>query len=224
VKKIIVVVEGPTEEKFVKAVLHPHFINTGVKVEAQQWITNPTLGTSGGGQSFDLIENHIRRLMAKYRNNADVFISTMIDLYAFPKQGNTIYDNDVAKLNDGRRKALLLQTKFAERMGGRNFIPYVQLHEFEALLLSKPDVLGVFFTDMQKGITALQNEINGMLPEEINETPDGAPSRRIIKHIPIYKRQKSTAGVVVASAIGLPHLIDTCPHFKDWITRLGNCS
>jgi Domain of unknown function (DUF4276) len=219
----MVVVEGPTEEKFVKAVLHPHFINIGVKVEAQQWITNKKLGTSGGGQSFDFIKNHIKRLIAQYSNKRDVFISTMIDLYAFPKQGNTIYDNDVAKLNGGRQKALLLQTKFAERIGYGNFIPYVQLHEFEALLLSKPDVLGVFFTDMQKGITALQNEINGMLPEEINETTDGAPSRRIIKHIPIYKQQKSTAGVVVASTIGLPHLIDTCPHFRDWIKQLENC-
>ncbi|NJM93711.1 MAG: DUF4276 family protein [Cytophagales bacterium] len=89
-KRVFIVVEGETEERFLRLVLYPHLIAKGIHMEAQQWITNRKLGTTGGGASFDLIENHIKRLMSRYTNDRDVFISTMMDLYAFPKQGNTI--------------------------------------------------------------------------------------------------------------------------------------
>jgi Domain of unknown function (DUF4276) len=67
------------------------------------------------------------------------------DLYQFPKQGNTIYDSSVEKLVSGWEKVLLLEQKLAERIDHRNFIPYVQLHEYEALLLAKPDSFSHFY-------------------------------------------------------------------------------
>ncbi len=219
-KRLFIVVEGETEERFLRTVIYPHFISLGIHIEAQSWITNRKLGTSGGGSSFDLIENHLRRLMSRYKNDDNVFFSTMIDLYKFPRQGNTIYDADLSGVNAGKDKALLLQRKMSIRFSNRSFIPYVQLHEFEALLLSKPAELGVFYTDKEKEIQALIKEIQGLSPEEINETPEGAPSKRIIKHIQTYKHQKTTAGVITAERIGLEHLRSTCSHFDDWIKKL----
>ncbi|MFN7830737.1 MAG: DUF4276 family protein [Bacteroidota bacterium] len=70
-----------------------------------------------------------------------------------------------------------------ERFQYENFIPYVQLHEFETLLLSKP-------------------------------------SRRIIRYLPEYQKQKTTAGVITAEKIGLSLLRNRCPHFNDWINTL----
>lgn len=219
-KKLFIVVEGETEERFLRTVIYPHFISLGIHIEAQSWITNRKLGTSGGGSSFDLIENHLRRLMSRYKNDDNVFFSIMIDLYKFPRQGNTIYDADLSGVNTGKDKALLLQRKMSIRFSNRSFIPYVQLHEFEALLLSKPAEFGVFYTDKKKEIQALIKEIKGLAPEEINETPEGAPSKRIIKHIPTYKHQKTSAGVITAERIGLEHLRTTCNHFNDWIVKL----
>ena len=219
-KKIIIVVEGSTEEQFVRRVICNDFILRGVYVDAQQWVTNRKLGSTGGGKSFDLIENHIRRLINHYHHDSNVFISTMIDLYAFPRQGNTVYDSDVDNCRSGKEKAILLQQKMEDRLACRKFIPYVQLYEFEALLLSKPDEFLNFYTTNQQEIQTLKAEINGMMPEEINDTPDGAPSKRIIRHIPAHKKQKTTAGVITAECIGLPHLRATCPHFNKWITAL----
>jgi len=219
-KRLFILVEGETEERFLRTVIYPHFINLGIHMEAQSWITNRKLGTSGGGSSFDLIENHLRRLMSRYKNDESVFFSVMIDLYKFPRQGNTIYDDDVLRISTGKDKAVLLQRKMWNRFSNKNFVPYVQLHEFEALLLSKPTELSVFYTDKGKEIQALIKEIQGLLPEDINETPEGAPSKRIIKHIPTYKHQKTSAGVTTAARIGLEHLRDTCSHFNAWITRL----
>ena len=219
-KRIFIVVEGETEERFVRRVLYDTFITKGIHLEAQQWLTNRKLGVGGGGNNFELIEMHLRRLISRYAHDKDVFISVMIDLYAFPKQGNSVYDADVTRLQKGREKVVLLQKKMEERLGCRNFIPYVQLHEFETLLLSKPDALGRFYTYNAENIEALKLEIDGINPEEINETQQGAPSKRIIRHIPVYEKQKTSAGVITAEAIGLPHIRATCTHFNDWVTKL----
>lgn len=219
-KRIFIVVEGPTEERFVRKVMYDHFILKGIHIEAQQWVTNRKLGTAGGGSNFDLIQNHIQRLFGQHGKNSAVYISTMIDLYAFPKQGNTIYDKEVERLSNGLQKAILLEQKFADRMAQHNFIPYVQVHEFEALLLSDPDAMSNFYTDKAKEIGKLKQDIAGMKPEEINETPEGAPSKRIIKRIPTYKREKTTAGVMAAVKIGLPQLRESCPHFNVWVAKL----
>ena len=219
-KKLFIVTEGETEELFVKKVIRPHLQRLGMHAEAQQWITNRKLGTGGGGGNFDLIENHIRRLMSRYQHDQTVFISVMVDLYAFPKQGNSVFDDTISKIQNGKDKVLRLEDRLKERMAYRNFIPYVQLYEFETLLLSKPDALSVFYTDKKKEIEALADEVSGMNPEDINDTPEGAPSRRIIKHILKYEKQKTSAGVITAEKIGLPHLRATCSHFNDWITKL----
>lgn len=221
-KRLFIIVEGETEERFLRKVLYNDFIQKGIHIEAQQWLTNRKLGIGGGGSNFDLIENHLRRLMSRYQHNKDVFISVMIDLYAFPKGGNTIYDEEVSRQQNGRSKALLLQDKMNNRMQYQNFIPYVQLHEYEALLLSKPDALLSFYTDKVQEVEKLKAEISGKQPEEINETPEGAPSKRIIKYLPRYEKQKTTAGVTTAEKIGLPFLRDNCPHFNDWVTKLEN--
>ena len=219
-KRLFIVVEGETEERFLRKVLYNDFIQKGIHIEAQQWLTNRKLGISGGGSNFDLIENHLRRLMSRYQHDKNVFISVMVDLYSFPKGGNTVYDEDVVKVQSGKNKVLLLQGKMNNRMSYQNFIPYVQLHEFEALLLSKPDALLSFYTDKSKEIEELKTEIKGMEPEEINETPKGAPSKRIIKYLHRYEKQKTTAGVTTAEKIGLPFLRQSCPHFNDWVTKL----
>ena len=221
-KRLFIVVEGETEERFVKSVLYPPFINQEIKIEAQQWITNRKLGTAGGGRNFDLIANHIGRLISKYKHDKEVYLSVMIDLYAFPKQGNTVYDADVIKLPTSKQKVELLQKKMADRFQYQNFIPYVQLHEFETLLLCKPQALLLFYTDKLKEVELLKAEIGNKHAEEINETTEGAPSKRIIKYFPKYEKQKRTAGVLTAENIGLPYLREKCLHFNNWVTKIEN--
>lgn len=107
-----------------------------------------------------------------------------------------------------------------ERFDYRNFIPYVQLHEYEALLLAKPDALAKYYPHKVAEIEALKSEIGSIEPEEINDTPAGAPSKRIINAIPKYEKQKTSAGVITAQDIGLSFLRDRCPHFNDWVTKM----
>ena len=223
-KRLNILVEGTTEERFVNQVLYPHLINFDIITFVQKWFTNRSLGGKGGGSNYDFIHNHLTRWIKQEGNNHEVNFSVMIDLYSFPKDGNTIYDEEVIVLVDGIGKALKLEEKMQERTNFHRFIPYVQLHEFEALLLAKPESLVEFYTDKQTEINLLANEIQDLNPEDINETPEGAPSKRIIKHIDIYKKQKSTVGPLVANSIGLTTLRERCEHFNQWVTKLEQIS
>ena len=144
----------------------------------------------------------------------------MIDLYGFANGGNTVYDEDIIKLRNGIDKAVAIQEKMKDRIASRIFIPYIQLHEYEAMLYSDLQKLSLFYPDKLHEIEALAIETDSINPEDINETPEGAPSKRITRHIAAYCKQKTTAGVITAENIGLEKIRNSCPHFNDWISRL----
>jgi hypothetical protein len=100
------------------------------------------------------------------------------------------------------------------------FFPYLQLHEFEALLLTNLEAFEIEFPDPEYA-DALQNlrrDIGQTPPEEVNEGQETAPSKRILKHIPGYS--KAVAGINLVGLIGLPALRERCPHFRAWLERL----
>lgn len=76
------------------------------------------------------------------------------------------------------------------------------------------------YPDSQNGINKLKKELGGINPEEINESPQTAPSKRIIKYLPDYAGQKAQVGPLVAEDIGMAALRNSCPHFHEWITKL----
>ncbi|MCP4701871.1 MAG: DUF4276 family protein [Gammaproteobacteria bacterium] len=73
----------------------------------------------------------------------------------------------------------------SEAMGNafdqQRFIPYVQMHEFEALLFSAPDILGKVTSE--RDITHDLQDIADSFrtPEEIDDNPRSAPSKRILR-------------------------------------------
>lgn len=219
-KRLNILVEGTTEELFVKQVLYPHLINFGIITFVQKWFTSRSSGAKGGSSNYDYIHNHLTRWIKQEGHNPDVNFSVMVDLYSFPRDGNTVYDHEIKAIKGGLEKALKLEEKIKAKTNFNRFIPYVQLHEFEALILANPQSLNTFYTDKQKEVNQLMQEIEGMNPEDINETPEGAPSKRIIKHLAIYKKQKSIAGPFVTNSIGLAVLRERCKHFNQWVTLL----
>jgi hypothetical protein len=72
----------------------------------------------------------------------------------------------------------------------------------------------------EAGLKALQAEVKDTAPEDINDGATTAPSKRIIRHLPIYERNKVRVGAPAAAAIGLTTLRNRCPHFGNWLSRL----
>lgn len=58
----------------------------------------------------------------------------------------------------------------------------------------------------------------GNRPEKIDNGPDTAPSKRILKEIPEY--DKVAAGVDTLELVGIDALKEACPHFSEWVEKL----
>lgn len=210
-------VEGQTEETFVNNVLVPHLYERGVQARtAQKITTSRRRGTlyKGGAVPYDRFIRELARLL---KQDSGVVFTTMIDYYAlpgdyFPGDQRTEPSGVEAKIRHDIEAHI---GSYPERI-----IPYVQLHEFETLLLAAPEELALYFDD-QPATDALSREISPFdTPEKVNDTPEGAPSKRIMRHFPPYGRSKATAGPIIADRIGLARLRTACPRFGDWVDRL----
>ena len=113
-----------------------------------------------------------------------------------------------------------------EALPNNRFIPYIQIHEFEALAFVDLDVLPSQFPDGEAdGAPArLRQDVGFTAPEDINDGSLTAPSKRLIHEVPAYEHMKSIAGPALAARIGLATLRAACPHLNAWITRLEQLS
>ena len=109
---------------------------------------------------------------------------------------------------------------------GTRFIGFIQMHEFEALLLT--DVLagiGAALPGYDAQLNALNEELEklkggGIGPEQVNDGNETKPSARIAAHLSEYAAAKASAGPIAASAIGLERIRASCPNFGTWLARL----
>ena len=223
-KNLHIIVEGSSEENFVNDVLRGHLASLKIYVSARKirtgWDRINAKPAKGGLLKYIKFRNDVLRWIESDKNRPNTFYTSFIDLYAFPKDSESPYSEQIQKVVDPYQKIEELETAIGKNIDHANFIPYVQLHEFESLLLVEPDKLLSMYPDAQTGITRLKKEIGTMKPEEINESVHTAPSKRIIKYIPNYEFQKAQVGPLVAEDIGLHLLREKCPHFNEWITKL----
>ncbi len=221
-------VEGPTEQAFAANVLRPHLQNRGVYVQRVELVAHVKRRRQvhrGGLLRYEPFRNDILRRLKGDKSN-DVFLSTMIDLYKLPQ--------DVPKFAEYReeqnpqRRVEFLETALGNAIGDPRFIPHIQLYEFEAILFADVSKFSFYYTDRLREINKLAELAAAHdSPETINDGEDTAPSKRIIKHIPDYKSDKSAAGPIIAEAIGLNRIREKCPHFNKWLDNLeglGNVS
>jgi hypothetical protein len=215
--RLYITVEGQAEKEFADRALRPHLAGYSVEVRSRVVVTNRKLGKRGGVLDFKRIRGDLSRLM-KEDGRAEARFTTMVDLYALPAEFPGWADA-LTKTIPVERVAMLekaLEIEFAEP----RFIPFIQLHEFETLLYCDLSQLETRIAGSTSGIDALNREALGLEPEEINEGALTAPSKRIIRHVPIYERNKVRVGAPAAAAIGLNILRSKCPHFGQWLSRL----
>lgn len=211
--RLYLLVEGQTEETFVRELLTPHYARIGLYITPIIVSTSP--GYKGGITQYAKVKPQISRLCKQDRQAR---VSTLFDLYAlpgdFPGQGVAEYPRH----GSGGEKAEYLEARLAEDVDEPNFIPYLMVHEFEALLFVKPEKFGEWI-DSQQVVDKLSAIAQAHeTPEHINDDPLTAPSKRILKLMPEYK--KTFHGPLIASEIGLDALRQACPHFNAWLHRL----
>ena len=206
-RRLAVSVEGRTEEEFVKRVLGGHLRERRVE-PTPILLGRGRSGSRGGNVSSDRLVSEMLKLLGSF----DI-VTSLVDYYGFRDKG----DRSVAELEEH------LQGKLRKRVGRRwderRTIPYVQRHEFEGLLFS--DVRA--FADQPAFPDTCVDELQAVrgrftTPEDINDDPETAPSKRLGRVLPRY--DKVLHGPALAATIGLGTIRVECPRFDAWVARL----
>ena len=205
--RLAIVVEGETEEEFVKQVLAKYLYSFGVVPHA---IMPRRRGITSGGA---LPVNHLASQMYKLYWNFD-FITSLFDLYGFPGRpsGESVEDLE-RRINDEVEKLL------GDDWDRSRVFAYVQKHEFEGLLFSDVEVFTHVPNVSQRSIRSLE-DIRACFPtpEDIDDGPTTTPSKRILTLVPGYR--KRLYGPILAEEAGLARIRAECPRFDSWVSRL----
>ena len=146
--------------------------------------------------------------MLRWHNSFDV-VTSMVDFYGFRGKGN----RTIEALEEHVAQELEMRAPKA-----RHVFPYVQAHEFEGLLFSDVaafHVLGASTRDID-ALEAVRQRF--ATPEDINDSREGAPSKRIAQVLRKYR--KPLDGPLIAKTIGLETIRQQCPRFGAWLSRL----
>jgi len=211
--RMYLLVEGQTEETFVRELLAPHYARSGLYITPIIVRTSP--GHKGGVTGYGKVKPQLSRLCRQDRHAS---VSTLFDLYGLPGDFPGKSAAGFPANGTGEQKAAFLEDQLAVDINEPNFIPYLMVHEFEALLFTKPEAFG-YWSDSQtlvSSLTAITRAYDS--PEQINDDPQSAPSKRIARLMPEY--EKTFHGPLIAAEIGLDSLRRLCPHFNNWLLRL----
>jgi len=217
VKRIHVLVEGFTEETFVNMVLAPHLVNYNIFADATSVYTKIVGGRRayrGGVNSYGKIKNDLVNLLKG--DPSACAVTTMFDYYAFPTD---IPGYDSQPTQGCYEKANYLENQIFMDVNDPRLIPNLLVHEFEALLFSDPTCIATVFNG--KGTDDL-NEIVSLCgaPENINNSPETAPSKRLLMIYPNYSKVLHCS--LIIPKIGLDIIRVRCPHFNNWLNTLEN--
>lgn len=218
--RLIIVVEGQTEEAFVNDVLRPHLAARQIYVSAT--IVGKTIALrrghrQRGGGAFCHWQADIERIL-KGDSTPTLRVTTLFDLYGLPGDFPGLETH--SKKPDSVKRCEALQAELAALFEDRRFIPYLQRHEFEALVFAALSALRGLFDakDDLDGFTALETILESATPEEINNGETTAPSKRLAAHLPGYA--KTLHGPLALEEAGLAQVRQACPRFDAWLTHL----
>ena len=209
-KTVIIICEGPTEEVFCRNLLSQYLQNS-CRIEIR---------LLGGNCNWQRIKDMAEKALKQQKN---ALVTTFFDYYGvktkkFPNWKETVGINKA----NVRERIEILESGMIEEIDSNlryRFIPYVQLHEFEALLFNNIEVFDEMFEFEQYDRAELLNVFNEFPdPEMIDQGTETSPSHRLIKIIPAYR--KVIQGNAIAEKIGIEQIRQKNKHFNDWIEQL----
>ena len=229
-KIVHVLCEGQTEQGFVEDVLKPSLVDHGcAAVKSILVTTNKKKNVRGGLVTYLHVKNDLQIMLASNKDGdyeRHVF-TTMFDLYALPNDFPKYAESHI--IADKYERVASFEAALADVFDSDRFIPYIQLHEYEALVFCGLDHLTEMYRGTEKSIENLKAELAEIgNPELVNDNPTTAPSKRIINAIEGDKKNhfnydKPKAGKYVAQKVGVDNLRSQCRHFDEWIDKLINC-
>ena len=214
-RRVHVLAEGQTEETFLRDVLTQHLARfdvflTPIVVSTKR--VKSGLKFKGGVTNYRKLKSELQNLLG---DRSVAAVTTMIDYYGLPRDFPG-FETRPQAASCYHRVAHMEQALETDLQDSR-FLPYLSLHEFEALLLTSPSEVDAAFSEsVADRLATMVAPVES--PEEINDGPGTHPAARIKRLLPTYR--KPLHGPMIASRIGLETMRRECPHFDGWVTRL----
>lgn len=210
-KRLYIIVEGQTEREFVNSLIAPYLQREGIYNVTPILIHTSKTGR-GGFVNYHHLKNDAKKLLNSQKN--DFIVSMFVDFFRIPE---VPYIERWSNKSTHLEMVKEMECCIADDINDSRFIPYIQLHEFEALLFSSNIGFETFFTDkVAKKTKQIIDRFNN--PEDINSSPTGAPSKRLLTIKDDYN--KVLDGNILALEIGIANMLSKCPRFKAWIEQL----
>lgn len=215
-KGLTIVVEGDSEKAFVDTVLAPYLYSNGLKRELNCFKIKHT---KGGVVKYQYLKNDLINCVFE----PNTILTTFIDYYALPE--------DFPKFKDAQRivnkanrlsfleNAIIEDLEQDKKREFPNLMPYIQLHEFEALVFSSLTAFQNLYEPEEIDFEGLESVMRiHSNPEDINEGSETAPSMRLKSLIPGYN--KIIEGNMIIDENGIEVILKTCPRFRSWIESI----
>jgi len=212
-KRGLILVEGQTEQAFVRDLIRPHLHTLGLDLIPTVLTTRRVKSGAdfkGGISHYAQVDREVHLLL---RDSSAVVVTTLFDYYGLPGDFPGMSDRP-----DGPGRADHVEHAFKSAIGHPRFDPHLVLHELEALAFADPAATAAALGQprLAAELTAIRDRAGG--PEAINEGRDTAPSRRLAKLHPPYV--KLLHGPRCLSGAGLVKIRAACPRFDGWLRRL----
>ncbi len=214
-KRVLILVEGQTEERFVKTVLRPEFWPKAVDLIPKIATTKRVKrgpDFKGGITEYQKVENDLRRLLG---DTAAVNVTTFLDYYGLPSDFPGMATRPSGTPLERARQ---VEVEWEKKIAHPRFHAYLMLHEFEALLFAGTEALATALHNEAANDELMSIRRSFPTPEDIDDDPHNAPSKRIHKILPAYR--KTLHGPLLTGRIGLETLRRECPHFSEWLSWL----
>ena len=184
--EVVVLVEGPTEQQFVKQLLTPYLAQRGVYLTP---IILDKPGEKGGDVKFARARNDIEKHL---KQRHDSWLTLLVDYYGI--RGDWPGYTESKKQAEHTRKAQIMNQAtheevkklFPNHNSELRFIPYVSMYEIEALYFSDTPCLAAKLGVQHRKIEEILKECGE--PEKINDHTTTAPSKRLVKLSDRFKK------------------------------------
>lgn len=211
-KRLYIVVEGQTEQEFVNGVVAPYLRDFGLYSVTPVLVRTSRSGR-GGMVNYQHLYNTIKMLLQS--SHTDFMVTTFIDFFRIP-HSLPEYE-ECMKLASKDEQVDALEDAINRSVNDRRFFSYIQKHEFEALLFSSNKGFEYYFpaecaAETSRLVASYKN------PEEINSSPQGAPSKRLLAIKPDYN--KVLEGNLIALETGINVMLEKCERFARWVNRI----
>ncbi|MBF0428531.1 MAG: DUF4276 family protein [Magnetococcales bacterium] len=214
--RLLMLVEGQSEEIFVKQTLTPFLAERGVYVQPPVVLWTRRIPAGGGFRGGVSNWNQIRKNLLPLIHDTDAWVTTLIDFYGLPEDFPGFLDS--RGVGDPHKNVVALQAKFAAEIGHPRFIPFLALHEFEAWLFCDPDVVADHYGRPELAARVRDAVKVGGEPELIDHGEQTHPKARLQSMVSDYK--ETSDGPTMMKKIGIPSIREACSHFASWLDQL----